>query len=166
MPSLLYYFTKYTRLLKQNEIGQLLARSPNLISFAYSGDSYESQMQYTESGFEILSTIINAFLDHPGSSKSSNAHPKDANDNNKSDNGVDDMPFSWENKYKLKRVSICKKTWVVMKNGDRGIEELEKVEIGDSRRRVWVREVVGFSPWQVHEWDDFGFAWMEKVGGQ
>jgi hypothetical protein len=131
-------------------------------------DSWASYPPHPEPGFNILSSILKAFLEHSGSSETSTLHAN--NDVGYEDsNGVSDRSFVWDDKYKLKRVSVRYKTWDIATKffgkGEKGTKKPEKMESKDGKRQVWFRDVTGASPVRIHVGYDPEFTWMEKVDG-
>ncbi|KAM6515042.1 hypothetical protein FSOLCH5_009279 [Fusarium solani] len=133
-----------------DKVGEALAASPNLTSITCSPHArwgHPGQDEEKIPGSNILRGILQGFM-----SRASNS---------------DDNKFVWEEHYKLKRVSVTYRAWIVAsKFGklEKGMKKEEKMKSsGDGKREVLYRDISGTFLRYIHVGYDPGFEWVEKV---
>ncbi|EEU39435.1 uncharacterized protein NECHADRAFT_81608 [Fusarium vanettenii 77-13-4] len=133
-----------------DKIGEALAASPNLTSVtcwphARWGNPGQEDREKIP-GTNILRGILQGFMSRAGNS--------------------DNTKFVWEDHYKLKRVSVTYRAWVVAsKFGklEKGMKKEEKMKSSDEKREVLYRDISGTFLRYIHVGYDPGFEWVEKV---
>lgn len=99
-------------------------------------------------GFLFVRGIVQAFMDHPEISQV----------------GED---FVWEDHFRLKQVSVSRRTWEVASKfgkGEKGMLEPERLTGKTQDRGVWVRDVTDFKVPPLHMYGGYDYtSWVEKV---
>ncbi|RSL46394.1 hypothetical protein CEP54_013869 [Fusarium duplospermum] len=132
-----------------DKIGEALAGSPNLTRVTcWPHDRWGRLGQNREEipGSNILRGVLQGFMSR-------------ASSNN-------DTKFVWEEHYKLKRVSVNYRAWIVAsKFGklEKGMKKEEKMESEDGKQGVLYRDISGTFHRYIHVGYDPGFEWVEKV---
>ncbi|KAM6525148.1 hypothetical protein FALCPG4_010708 [Fusarium falciforme] len=133
-----------------DKIGEALAASPNLTSvtcWPHARWGHLGQEREEIPGFNILRGVLQGFM-----SRASNS---------------DDNKFVWEEHYKLKRVSVNYRAWIVASKFGKlkkGMKKEEKMKSsGDGKREVLYRDISGTFLRYIHVGYDPGFEWVEKV---
>ncbi|KAH8883470.1 hypothetical protein GQ53DRAFT_663811 [Thozetella sp. PMI_491] len=137
---------------QMDEIGRVLSRGTSLSSITcFPHTSWGSYPPPTDPGSNILSGILNGFLNHPEFS-------------------VDSSLFVWERRYNLAKISTSYRKWEVASQfpdkSTKGMKQPEQIKSEDGKRQVWSRDVTGMDRVRIHVGYDPDFEWVEKVSGQ
>ncbi|RSL78012.1 hypothetical protein CEP51_008575 [Fusarium floridanum] len=132
-----------------DKIGEALAGSPNLTSVTcWPHDRWGRLGQNREEipGSNILRGVLQGFMSRASS-----------NNNTK---------FIWEEHFKLKRISVNYKAWIIAsKFGklEKGVKKEEKMKSEDEKQEVLYRDITGTFHRYIHVGYDPAFEWVEKV---